>query len=119
MGDCLLDECVDVSRVEADRTLRAYRRMNSVLLSSRSYGRHFGSNEELDDSAILAQMYSLRSIILSVEDARERMFLYQYYIKGNSFDSCAKILGVSKRTVSRIKISALESVATKMKKSNV
>ena len=119
MEDCLFDECADISRVEADRTLRAYRRMNSVLVSSRSYGRHFGNDEQLDDAAILAQMFSLRAIILSVEDVRERMFLYQYYIKGRSFDACAKILGVSKRTVSRIKISALESVAVKMRKSNV
>ena len=104
---------IDVSRVEADRALRAYRKMNSVLRSARSYGRHFG--DDMDEATVYAQMYSLRSLILSVEDARERMFLYHYYIKGATLKMCAKLLGVSLRTVSRVKNSALDSVAFKMK----
>lgn len=115
MEGSFIDEFVDISRVEADRALRAYRRMGCVLRSSRDYGRRFGDGDDMDEGALQAQMYSLRSIILSVEDARERVFLYHYYVKGNTLQTCAKLLGVSLRTVSRIKLDALDTVAKKMK----
>ena len=115
MEGSFIDEFVDVSRVEADRILRAYRRMNGVLRSSRDYGRRFSESDYVDEDAIHAHMYSLRSLILSVEDARERMLLYHYYIKGNTLHTCAKLLGVSLRTVSRIKLEALDTIAGKMK----
>ena len=78
MEGSFIEEEINVSRTEADRTLREYRKMNSVLRSARSYGRHFG--DDMDEATIHAQMYSIRSLILSVEDARERMFLYHYYM---------------------------------------
>lgn len=115
MEGSFIDESIDISRTDADRALRAYRRMNSVLRSSSAYGRRFGDGENTDDAAIHAQMYSLRSLILSVEDPRERMLLYHYYVKGHTLSICAKLLGVSLRTVSRIKIDALDSILAKMK----
>ena len=115
MESSFIEEEIDVSRIEADRTLRAYRKMNSVLRSARSYGRHFSDDDMDETTSIHAQMYSLRSMVLSIEDARERMFLYHYYIKGATLETCAKLLGISLRTVSRVKNSALESVAIKMK----
>ena len=118
MEGSFIDESIDISRVEADRALRAYKIMNSVLRSSQDYGRHFGDEENVDETALLAQMFSLRSLVLSVENARERMFLYHYYIKGNTLNTCAKLLGVSLRTVGRIKLDALSSVARKMKTKN-
>lgn len=117
MEGCFIDGCVDVTRIEADRILRVYRKMNSILRSSRSYGRHFDDGE-MNEAAIQAQMYSLRSLVLSVEDARERMFLYHYYIKGHTLQTCAKLLGVSLRTVSRIKNSSLDKISKKMKSKN-
>jgi DNA-directed RNA polymerase specialized sigma subunit len=118
MEGSFIDESIDISRVEADRALRAYKIMNSVIRSSQDYGRHFGDEENVDETALLAQMFSLRSLVLSVENARERMFLYHYYIKGNTLNTCAKLLGVSLRTVGRIKLDALSSVARKMKTKN-
>ena len=115
MEDCFVSVDAPLSRVEKDRILRTYRTMNAVLLSARAYGRHFSDDQEKDDTVIYAQMYALRSAILSLEDARERMFLYHYYIKGETLQICAKILGVSLRTVSRIKSSALDSIQIKSK----
>ena len=114
MKDGCVDESVMLSRAGADRVLRTYREMNSVLRSSQSYGRRFLDECESDETVLVAQMYSLRSAILSVEDAREKAFLYHYYVKGYTLAECAKVLGVSLRTVSRIKLSALDSVAPKI-----
>ena len=114
MKDGFIDEGVLLARAKADRMLRTYRKMNSVLRSARAYGRYFFDDGELDESGIQAQMYAMRSAILSLEDARERVFLYQYYVKGHTLEECAKFMGVSLRTASRIKTSALESVAIKL-----
>ena len=113
MEECFINGCAEVSRIEADRVLRTYRKMNSILRSSRSYGRHFGDGD-MDEAVIHSQMYSLRALVLSVEDARERMFLYHYYIKGATLETCAKLLGVSIRTISRIKNSALDNICLKI-----
>ena len=101
-------------RVECDRILRSYRQMNSVLLSSRSYGRVFGDEDKIDEAAMRAQMYSIRSAILDVEDSRERLFLYHYYIKGHTVETCAKILGISRRSVFRLKVKAIDKIAKKL-----
>ena len=101
-------------RVECDRILRSYRQMNSVLLSSRSYGRVFGDEDKIDEAAMRAQMYSIRSAILDVEDSRERLFLYHYYIKGHTVETCAKILCISRRSVFRLKVKAIDKIAKKL-----
>ena len=101
-------------RVECDRILRSYRQMNSVLLSSRSYGRVFGDEDKIDEAAMRAQMYSIRSAILDVEDSRERLFLYHYYIKGHTLETCAKILGISRRSIYRLKVTSIDKIAKKL-----
>ena len=102
-------------RVECDRILRSYRQMNDVLLSSRSYGRSFGDEDKLDEATMRAQMYAIRSAILGVEDSRERLFLYHYYIKGHTLETCAKILGISRRSVYRLKGKSIDKIAQKIK----
>lgn len=103
------------SRIECDRVLRSYRAMNDVLLSSRSYGKSFGEEDKFDEASMRAQMFAIRSAILEVEDSRERLFLYHYYIKGNTLEICAKILGISRRSVYRLKVKAINGIAQKIK----
>ncbi len=107
-------EKTKLARVECDRVLRTYRAMNDVLSSSRSYGRTFGEEDALDEAAMRAQMYAIRSIIIEVPDSRERLFLYHYYIKGNTLENCAKILGISRRSVFRLKGRAIDKIAQKI-----
>jgi DNA-directed RNA polymerase specialized sigma subunit len=110
------EEKVNISRYECDRVLRSYREMNSILKSSRSWGKNFSDDGFIDEAAIQAQMYSIRSAILKIEDAKIRMFLYHYYIKGQTLKNCAKILGISLRSVSRLKSQALEIIACDLEK---
>ena len=101
--------------MECDRVLRSYRAMNEVLVSSRPYGKTFGTDDTLDETAMRAQMYSIRSAILEVDDSRERLFLYHYYVKGNTLINCAKILGISRRSVYRLKGKAIDKISHKIK----
>ena len=113
MEGSFIKENVVLTRAEMDRILRSYRRLNEALRSSGTFLR--AENIDMDESAIQAEMYSLRTLVLSISDPSERMILYHYYIKGATLETCAKLLGISLRTVSRVKNSALESVAVKMK----
>lgn len=117
MEGCFTEEKRVLSRVEIDRYLRTYRQMNGILHSSKTFARCNREVCDLDETAIKAQMYSLRALILSIEDVRCRMLLYHYYIKGYTLKQCERVLGISKRSVYRLKIRALEAVAEQLKKS--
>ena len=114
MEGSVIQEKEYFARKDCERILRSYRTMNDVLLSAQSYGRTFGDIEKLDEAAMRAQMYAIRSAILEVADSRERLFLYHYYIKGRTLENCAKILGISRRSVFRLKGKALEHIALKI-----
>lgn len=115
MEGCFIDERNGRARMDADRYLRAYRKLNSVLGSSCACGRELSEEFNGDEAAIHAQMYEIRSVILTVDDAYERMFLYYYYVKGKTLEKCAALLGVSMRTVCRLKNRALASAAERIK----
>lgn len=119
MEGCFVKEKNGLARVEAERYLRAYRRLNGISRSSRAYSRISLDHDCTDEAAIHAIMYSIRALILSIEDARERMFLYYYYVKGCTVEKCAEVLDISLRTAYRLKNSALESAAKKMKKADL
>ena len=114
MEEVTIQEQTRLARIECDRVLRSYRQMNDVLLSSRSYGRAFGDDDKLDEADMRVQMFAIRSAILEVEDSRERLFLYHYYIKGHTLEACAKILGISRRSIFRLKGKALDKIAQKI-----
>ena len=116
MEGSFIKENVVLTRAEMDRILSSYRKMNEALHSSSTFMR--AENNDLDETAIQAEMYSLRSFVLSVENPSERMLLYHYYIKGQTLEICAKILGVSIREIYRIKSRALDNLIFKIKKLN-
>lgn len=113
------EENVRLSRTDADRILRGYGKMAEALRSSGTLGTAFGLGECFDEPTLVAQMYDLRSRVLSVEDTRERLLLYSHYIKGISLDDCTSVLKKSRRTVYRVKNRALDSFIKIMECKNV
>ena len=111
-----IKENVVLTRADMDRILRSYRTMNEALRSSSTFLR--AENIDMDESAIQAEMYSLRSLVLSIADPSERMLLYHYYIKGQTLKMCGKILGISDRSVYRLKSRALENLVIKTNNKN-
>lgn len=116
MEGSFIEENANVTRYDCDRILRTYRQMNSILHSSRTWGRSISDDGLIDEAAIQAQMYAIRSVILGVEDPQMRMFLYHYYIKGHTLETCAKLLGISLRSVYRLKTRALEKISIEVEK---
>lgn len=116
MEGCFTTEVSGLARVEADRYLRSYRRMNSLLRSSRTFYRLDADVSDMDEAAIQAQMYSIRALVLSLDDVQCRALLYNYYIKGHTLEECAEIIGISNRGVYRLKTRALVDFYKLMKK---
>ena len=107
------------TRARADRYLRSYRKWNDALLSSRKSVFDFDFDSSLDETVIQSQMFAMRTIILSLEDARQKMFLHLHYIKGVPVEKCTKILGISRRTAFRLKNRALDSISEIMREKNI
>ena len=114
MEGSFIKEKMIATRVEMDRILRSYRRMEKALRASRSC---FSADyADLDETAVQAEMYSLRSMVLSLDDPRERIVVYNYYIKGLTLEDCAHLIGVSPRSVCRLKGRGLENLLIKAQK---
>lgn len=110
MEGCFTNKKSEITRTDADRYLRGYRKMNGILRSSQTYRKSSGLDCALDEATLQAQMYGIRSLILSVSDISERYLLYGYYIKGQTVGGCARSLGISLRSAHRLKARALESI---------
>ena len=54
-----------------------------------------------------AKMYGVRHFILSIKNSDEKLFLYYRYVKGESMERCAELLGMSPRSIYRLQTRAL------------
>lgn len=102
---------LQLNRTAINRYLRDYRRTYSLMKSS-AMTRKYLENTDLDDDSAetvyRAKMFEIRAFVLSIDQTPEKMLLYYYYIKGFTLDKCAKILGISRRSVYRLKLKALD-----------
>ena len=103
---------------EAETYLKGYM-LNKRLVELENYEKeYFGDNESEwekdlpgDLSLAKVRMFEVRHFILSLDNCEEKLFLYYRYIKGESVENCAELLGVSRSTAYRIKDKALDIVA--------
>ena len=64
-----------------------------------------------DELNIRAEAFAIRRSVLRLPDSREKLLLYNHYIKGETLEYCAELIGVSRRTVFRLKKKAVELYA--------
>ena len=101
---------------EVERYLLFYRAGSRLLEMNqyeRSYFGYTARNEPYEESEayIKARLYEIRAFILSIGECDEKLFLYYYYVHGESMERCAELLSVSRATVYRLKRSALRLAA--------
>lgn len=87
----------------ADRKLSCYRKLKSILESAEFLGEY----AEIDAGAVKADLFEIRRSIMSMPPSPERLLLIQHYINGNTFEVCAELLGISRRSVFRLRKRAL------------
>ena len=66
---------------------------------------------DFDLSLAQARMFEIRHFVLSMPNTEEKLFLYYRYIRGQTVEICAELLGVSRSTAYRIKDRALAIAA--------
>jgi hypothetical protein len=97
--------------------LRTYT-FNKKLLGIEKYQKEYelrtpsfldSTDAEMLKEAPLARsrMYYVRHFILDMPNSDEKLLLYYHYIKGESTERCAELLGISRRSAFRLKNRAL------------
>ncbi len=56
-----------------------------------------------------SRMFSVRHFILSLPNGNEKLLLYYHYVRGESVERCAELLGISRRSAFRLKNRALSA----------
>ena len=63
-----------------------------------------------------AQSFAIYRSVTDMPPSKEKLLLYYYYIQGYTLETCAEYIGISRRSVFRLKISALELYAERANK---
>ncbi len=108
---------VDVSF--ADNYLKSYRLNRKLLRLDRYEKEYFGADdndyESMGEAPLArARMFEVRHFITEMKNCDEKLLLYYHYIKGNSVEKCAELLGISRSTSFRLKKRALEMAVQKL-----
>lgn len=64
-----------------------------------------------DEAFWRARMYAVSALLGKMKNGREKLMLYYHYVKGESVERAAPLLGVSRRTAFRIHQKALLSAS--------
>lgn len=97
--------------------------LNKKMIEMLSYEReYFGAQSQGDgflmlpggDEVLLrSKMFNVRKFITTLENNNCKLLLYYHYIRGNSVERCAELLGISRTSGFRLKRRALELAADK------
>ena len=104
-----------------DNYLKGYR-LNEKLLKLDKYERtYFGYTDNgeypaCDSAFCRAKMFEIRHFIMDIKNGDEKLMLYYHYIRGESVERCAELLGISRSSGFRLKKRALELAAKSFKK---
>jgi hypothetical protein len=92
------------------RKLLQLDRYSQEYFSSTAYGRdEYETHGEL--TLAHAKMFDVRHFIMMMQNCDEKLFLYQHYIRGESVERCAELLGISLSSAFRLKKRALAYAA--------
>ena len=102
--------------------LESYRFCRRILSMKNYEDKYFDTMEwesetPAEFTVIRAKMYEVRHFILAMPNENGKVLLYYHYIRGDSVEKCAELLGISRSSAFRLKRRALakaylHSVAT-------
>ena len=97
---------------EVENYLLSYS-LNSKMLKMDRYEREYYGKRTLDLESpgdvplARARMYEVRHFIMSIQNCDEKLFLYYRYVKGETVERCAEMLGISRASGFRMRKRAL------------
>ena len=97
--------------------------LNKKMIEMLAYEReYFGAQSQGDgflmlpggDEVLLrSKMFNVRKFITTLENNNCKLLIYYHYVRGNSVEKCAELLGISRTSGFRLKRRALELAAEK------
>ena len=99
--------------------------LNQKLMRLDRYERtYFGFEDregDLPDDLPLAKarMFAVRHDLMKMDNSDEKLLLYYHYIRGESVERCAELLGVSRSSAFRMKKRALMDFALLLREKNI
>ena len=115
MTESLISE---VEIKEIDNYLKGYA-LNMKLLRLDRYERSYFGYKDGEDSVFndaplaRARMFEIRHFIMEMKNSDEKLLLYYHYVRGESVEKCAELLGISRSSAFRLKKRALTLAARK------
>lgn len=101
---------------ETEDFLRGYE-LNRKLLRLDKYERTYFGYKDGDESIFCdaplarAKMFEVRHFIMEMRNSDEKLLLYYHYVRGESVERCAELLGISRSSGFRLKKRALSVAA--------
>lgn len=95
-----------------DEYLRSYCFQGKLLRLARYEVTYFGKSgacegDASEEALARARMFEVRHFITSLPNSDEKLLLYYHYIRGESVERCAELLGIARASAYRLKKRAL------------
>ena len=107
-------EMTDEEKIrKTENYLRGYGLDRKLLKMDRYEREYYGNSNSLDLESpgevplARARMYEVRHFIMSLNNCDEKLFLYYRYVKGETVERCAELLGISRASGFRMRKRAL------------
>jgi len=99
-----------------DEYLKGYGFNRRLLRLARYEKEYFGISDSEDAEVgepplARARMFAIRHFIMGLPNGNEKLFLYYHYVRGESVERCAELLGISRASGFRLKKRALAMAA--------
>ncbi|MBO5938824.1 MAG: hypothetical protein J6Q82_04920 [Clostridia bacterium] len=66
-----------------------------------------GVQGEMEIPLARMKLFEIRHFVMGMENSNEKLLLYYHYVKGDSIEQCAELIGISRATAFRMKKRAL------------
>ena len=115
MKKCLVS---DAQIRAADQYLKSYRLHSRILRLTEHEQKKGRADTPWEEAISRTELFRVRQFVMSLEVGDEKLFLYNHYIRGESVEACAELLGISRSSGFRLKRRALALAACQLEKMN-
>lgn len=100
----------------ADQYLKSYYLHSRILRLSENDRKKGRTDTPWEEAIARTELFRVRQFIMSLNDSDEKLFLYNHYVRGESVEACAELLGICRSSGFRLKRRALALCAYQLEK---